>query len=52
MGETVPTEEAVANSGGGEYPKSWIFDEDGDLVDGAFVKFDLGRSTSRVRGRK
>ena len=50
MGETVSTGQAVANSGGGEYPKSWIFDEDGDLVEGTFVKFD--RASTRDYGAK
>ena len=27
-----------------EYPQSWIFDEDGELVAGTFVKFDEGQT--------
>jgi hypothetical protein len=35
---TLSADEAI------DYPKSWIWDEDGDLVEGTFVKFDQGQT--------
>ena len=41
--ETVPAESA-------EYPKSWLWAEDGNLVSGRFLRFDEG--TTREYGSK
>jgi len=27
-----------------EYPQSWIFDDDGDLIEGRFLRFEEGRT--------